>query len=297
MEAKMVNIATTTRTHALKRHVQELCDAGVRKTTFYPLIAQSLKATIGEPRQIRRAKAFEHLMDNVGLAVLPFEVLGGSIIGMWPLTEEAPLDGQRGFAFAAVEKYINQNEADDGAEPKGISFEARVKRRLSRFALMARDHYNANIRYETMQQLIREVQKAYEGSDKIKPHMIAKILEDEFVFDYGEEEMGLIDGLPWISANHVHLNYGMVINTGYGALLAKTEGLLAKSADAGDAAKTEFYTAVKITLEAVIRYIKRYANVYRDAATAAVESGGDRTAEESGGDRAAEESEIGRAHV
>ena len=58
-------------TQALKLSVQGLCDAGVRKTTFFPLIAESLKSTAGEPRQIRRAKAFAHLMDTVELAVHP----------------------------------------------------------------------------------------------------------------------------------------------------------------------------------------------------------------------------------
>ena len=262
----MVTTGTATRAQALKRHVQELCDAGVRRTTFYPLIARSLAETAGEPRQIRRAKAFAYLLDNVELVALPHEILGGSIIGMWPVVPEAPYEEQRASAFEAVKKYIEYDAAEDDAEPKGISFEARVKRRHSRFALMARDHYNANIRYEAMQRLIREVQKHYEGSGVIKPHTIAKILEDHFVFDYGDDAMGLIDGLPWISANHVHLNYGMVINTGYGALLQKTDRLLSNAERNGDAEKAEFYVAVKIALEAAIRYIRRYADAYRDAA-------------------------------
>ena len=267
-EVTRLTAGAASSTQALKRHVQELCDAGVRKTTFYPLIAASLMSTAGEPRQIRHAKAFAHLLDNVELTVLPHEILGGSIIGMWPLAEEAPIEEQRRSALEAVENYINKNYAEDESEPKGISFEARAKRKTSRFALMARDHYNANIRYDTMQKIIKEIQRIYKDSDKIKPHMIAKILEDHFVFDYGADVMDAIDGLPWISANHLHLNYGMVINTGFGALLNKTSDLLKKAEDDGDDEKIEFYTAVKISLEAVIRYIKRYADEYRNAADA-----------------------------
>ena len=255
------------RTQDLKCSIQSLCDAGVRKTTFYPLIAQSLKKTLGEPRQLRRAKAFAHLLDNVSLAVLPAEILGGSIIGMWPVVEEASYDEQISSAIEAVEKEISLESEAKKAQVNGIRFEANVKRGHSRFALMARDHYDANISYAAMQRIIREVQKRYEGTGKIKPHVIAKVLEHHFVFNYGGDVMDLIDGLPWISANHVHLDYGMIINTGYGALLQKVNGLLSKAGENGDAEKTEFYTAVKISIEAVIRYIKRYSEEYKKAAS------------------------------
>jgi formate C-acetyltransferase len=39
---------------------------------------------VGQPRQIRRAKAFAHLVDSVDLVVLPDELIAGSILGMWP---------------------------------------------------------------------------------------------------------------------------------------------------------------------------------------------------------------------
>ncbi|MCL2058989.1 MAG: pyruvate formate lyase [Oscillospiraceae bacterium] len=273
----MINIVTSTRAQALKRSIQSLCDAGVRKTTFYPLIAESLGETLDEPRQIRRAKAFAHLLDNVELAVLPFETLGGSILGMWPLAEEAPYDEQLASAFDAVEKVIASKNSEPNDKLPGGGFELRAFRRPSRFALMARDHYDANISYSSMQKIIREVQKKYEDSDEIKPHEIAKILELFFVFDYGSDVMELTRGLPLHSANHVHLDYGMVINTGYGALLQKTEGLLAAARRDGDADKVEFYTAVKISLEAAIRYIARYAKAYRAAAED--ESDADRAAE------------------
>jgi len=244
-----------------------MCDAGVRRTFFYPLIAQSLESTLNEPRQIRRAKAFAFLLDNISQAVLPYELIGGSIIGMWPLADEVPYEDHLESAFEAVENELNPKDTDEKNAVEGISFEAKVKKRgQSRFALMARDHYDANIRYSDMQKITKEVQKAYEGSDKIKPHIIAKIMEQHFNFDYGDDVMNLINGLPWISANHVHLNYGMVINTGYGALLKKTCNLLEKADKDGDAEKSEFYTAVKISLEAVIRYIDRYADEFEKAA-------------------------------
>jgi len=243
-----------------------MCDAGVRRTSFYPLIAESLGATLGEPRQIRRAKAFAYLMDNILQAVLPYELLGGSIIGMWPLVEDVPYEAHLKSAYEAVEKELHPDADDEKQSVEGISFEAQVKKRgQSRFALMARDHYDANIRYNDMQNIIKEVQRAYKGSDEIKPHAIARIMEHHFVFDYGDDVMDAINGLPWISANHIHLDYGMVINTGYGALLDKTRRLLAEADAAGDAEKSEFYSAVVISLEAVVRFIDRYAYEYRRA--------------------------------
>ena len=264
----MTGTETKTRTHALKTSVQDLCDAGVRKTTFYPLIAESLVETLDLPRQIRRAKAFAYLLDNVIQTVLPYELLGGSIIGMWPLVEDVPYEDNLKAAYEAVENEINPKKQEPEKElVEGLSFEARVNRRfLSRFALMARDHYNANIRYSDMQNIIKELKIHYKGNDKIQPYTIGKVMEKFFVFDYGDDVMNLINELPWISANHTHLNYGMVINTGFGALLDKTAKLLKKATDTGDAEKEEFYTAVKISLEAVIRYITRYSDEYKKAA-------------------------------
>jgi len=264
----MTNVDTATRTQALKGLIQDLCDAGVRKTTFYPLIAESLAATLDKPRQIRRAEAFAYLLDNVVQTVLPYELLGGSILGMWPLVEDVPYEDHLKSAYDAVENEINPVKREPEKEQvEGLSFEARVNRRfLSRFALMARDHYNANIRYSDMQNIIKELKAHYEGNEKIKPYTIGKIMEKHFVFDYGDDVMNLINELPWISANHTHLNYGMVINTGFGALLDKTARLLNEAEKNGDKEKEEFYTAVKISLEAVIRYIDRYSEEYKNTA-------------------------------
>ena len=263
----MTNTDTTTRTQTLKSYIQDLCDAGIRKTTFYPLIGESLAATVSEPIQIRRAKAFAHLLDNVGQAVLPFELLGGSILDMWPLEEDVSYEDHLKAAYEEVEKVLNPENTKEKEESEGISFEARVNKRFaSRFALMARDHYNANIRYSDMQNIIKELKLHYKDDERVKPFTIGMIMERFFVFDYGRDVMDLIDSLPWISVNHTHLNYEMVINTGYGALLDKTNKLLDDSISNKDAEKEEFYTAVKISLEAVIRYIKRYSEQYKKAA-------------------------------
>ena len=244
----------TAKTRSLKNSIQTLCDAGVRKTTFYPLVAKSLASTAGQARQLRRTKAFAYLLDNVEQVVLPHELLGGSIIGMWPQAAEIPYEEHLSSAYKAVDNALNQNLSQKQSGP--------------RFALMARDHYDANICYKDMQSIIKKLKKHYKGDKRVKPYMIGKILEKHFVFDYGSDVMDLINGLPWVSANHTHLNYGMIINTGYGALLDKTNMLLRDAKLKNDPEKIEFYTAVKISLEAVIRYIKRYSMEYSKAAVA-----------------------------
>jgi len=243
----MADAGSAAKTQALKRSIQNLWDAGVRKTTFYPLIAQSLRHTVGQARQLRRAKAFAHLLDHVELAALPFEKLGGSILGMWPVEQEPAYEEQLREAFAVIENEVKQSKEKPRAR-----------------ALMARDHYDANISFAAIQKIIQAVQSAYAGSDQITAQAIAKALEDHFVFEYGRDVMDPIQELPWAVANHLHLNYGYIIHTGYRALLQKINDLLALHHN--HAQKIEFYTAAKISVEAAMRYIQRYADVYLKAA-------------------------------
>jgi formate C-acetyltransferase len=259
----------------LKKNIEALMDEGVRKTTFYPLIAESLAKTKGQPQQIRRALAFEHLLDNVKLEVLPYELLGGSILGMWPVDTEVPhYEDQYALAEKAIEDVLSSQGTVE-SETDSIRYEARaVKTRLGRLALMARDHYDANIDYTRLQAITKDLKKKYEGSGKISPQKISQTLETFFQYDYGDDVMNLIDSLPWVTVNHLHLNYGMIVALGYDALLDKIETKLAHEQDPE---KQEFYTASEISIKAAIRYIERYAGTFADAAKN--ESNNERSAE------------------
>ncbi len=237
---------------ALKQSVQRLWDEGVRKTTFFPLIAESLKATTGEPRQIRRAKAFAFLLDHVDLAVLPAEKLGGSILGMWPVAPEPSYEHQLAEAHRVI------------ADAIGRETSAKNRTRW----LMARDHYDANISFANIQKIIKFVQQAYADSDAISAQAIAKTLELHFVFPYGDDTMKTIEALPWYAAHHLNLNYGFIINKGYQALLDDINRRLARAEHDADSDKTEFYAAAKMAIEAAIRYIRRYSDAYLCAAAA-----------------------------
>ena len=253
------------KTLLFKKFVEDLMDAGVRKTTFYFTVAESLTKTSAQPQQIRRALAFEYLLDTVKLEVFPHEVLGGSILGMWPIDPLIPsYEEQYALAEAAIEAETNPADQAKQKAEAAIRFEAAVlKNSPARWAMMARDNYDANIDYLRLQKITREIQKKYAGSDKITPQFIAKTLEFTFQYDYGADTMRLLDELPWITANHLHLNYGMIVTTGYGKLLEKID---AKLAETTAAEKREFYSAARISVLAAIRYIRRYAAAYRKAA-------------------------------
>ncbi len=66
----------------------------------------------------------------------------------------------------------------------------------SRFALMARDHYDANVDYLTLQKVIKKMQDKYQGSNRISAQEIAKTLETSFQYDYGHDVMRTIHKLP-----------------------------------------------------------------------------------------------------
>jgi formate C-acetyltransferase len=191
----------------------------------------------------------------VDQAILPHDRIGGSILGMWPV-DSAPKTYDEHFNDAL--DLINKIIADIKSGTIKSATEGKA-----RFALMARDHYDADILFRDMQKIIAEIQKRYADNPWIESHEIAYLLENLFVYDYGEETRQLMNELPWFCANHLNLDYGMIINKGYGKLLEEIESSLAAAADPG---KKEFYTAAGIAVKAAIRYITRYAAAYHAAA-------------------------------
>ena len=252
-----------------------MMDAGVRKTTFYPLIFESLTSTKGMPHQVRRALALEYLLDHVNLEVFPHELLGGSILGMWPVDSVQPVYADvLHQAEIFIGNHINPVEGQSGFVPpggggmrreKGERAKGMAPMMKARFALMARDHYDANVNYLMLQKVIKEMQDKYADCDEINTQEIARLLEDSFQYDYGKDVMSTIHGLPWTVANHLNLNYGRVINTGYGKLLSQIEAYLFKTKDNPE--KQEFYSCCKIAVNAAIRYIRRYAQAYLTASS------------------------------
>ncbi|MFP4380872.1 MAG: pyruvate formate lyase family protein [Candidatus Sumerlaeia bacterium] len=243
------------RIQKLKQYVIELDNAGVRRTTYFPLIGESLAATQGEPRMLRRAKAFVHIIKNTPPVVHPYETLAGSILGIWPVEKDLPdYEERRTQAIAVVEAYKKRKRENPESVDRGV-------KKQTRWALMARDHYNANIEYPMLQKLIGELCDYFAGDSEVEAYEVGRELERYFNFDYGPEVRRLMNELPWDVANHLDLNYGKAVRTGLGPMRAI---IMSKLESTRDNDKREFYEATLLCLEAAVRHIHRYADHLRE---------------------------------
>ena len=243
------------RSGQLRRCIHAMLEAGVRRTTFYPLISESLSRTRGEPRPIRRAKAFAHLLDHVEQAVLPHELLAGSITGMWPLAEDQPsVEQQLAEAREVVRRYRERRVA------------ASPQRTVERWALMARDHYDASIRFSDLQRIARTLSDEIADPDALPYAELYRVLEDHFQFDYGEEVRANLTELPWFAANHLSLSFRKALSRGLADIRLE---ILRRREAAAEPAPREFYDSTLIAIEAAIRFIHRYAETLETAAAAA----------------------------
>ncbi|MCC8140441.1 MAG: pyruvate formate lyase [Lachnospiraceae bacterium] len=255
----------------MKDNIQRLNDEGVRKTKLYQYIFDSLVTTEGEPAQIRRAKAFAHLLDVVELKVFPYELIAGSMLGLCPLYPDVPSrEVQRAQAKAVLDAYLEKKRADaafDGtiqfSEAHVKSFEEDFASRKSRWTLMSRVHHDASIPYRDLQDLIEEMKESYRGAD-LEPYEIGRELERAFKIDYPAEVKKAYSDLPWFIGNHLSLNYGKMAGKGLARTREQIEQCLKETSDPE---KREYYQSALITIEAVIRFIRRYAQTLREEAS------------------------------
>jgi pyruvate-formate lyase len=278
----------TQRIIAMRDQTQKLNDAGLRQTLLYRNLSASLKNTVGQPRPIRHAKAFAYHLDHVDLPVYPADQIAGSITGMWPVDEERsalPYEYFRDEAQRVLEEYLNlskQGKTPTVYKMRGTAFEDGVFRSdnnrrsdYSRFAsLMARDHYNANIKYPYLQRLIKEMTEEYRDEPTFGVSGVGGILERHFNYYYGDDVHAPVVEFNWDVANHTNLNYKDLVKRGYGDILREINERLDASTNPE---KKTFYQSTKIAIEAAIAYIRKYAKALRDAAT--VEPDSERKAE------------------
>ena len=227
----------------------------LRKTTFYEYVAESFRQTEGLDAEIRRALAFSYLMEHVEKVVLPYEKIGGSIIGMWPEVEQPPYESQYNAAKQHIQSLIDNNVDTDITRSTN-----HTNKKRGRWALMARDHFDSSCEFIRMQTIIKHLQGEFKG--KLKDVVIAKACEDFFEFDYGIERKGfsyVFGDQQWYAANHMDLDYGKVTAIGWGGIRKEVE---AKIAEKGN---SHFYEACIITLDAVEKFINDYADKYLEA--------------------------------
>ncbi len=265
----------TPRIGKMKNVVQELNDAGLRQTLLYTNMAESLNATLGEPQNIRRAKALVYHLEHIGMPVFEAEQVIGSVTGMWPVDEERnsnlTYEQLKSETIELLDNYFARREDVDKNEvgfgyKEGRSFEESAKSSKFRFgSLMARDHYDANIGFQDMQQIIDDMTKHYTGRYSFENWEIGAAIEQHFQYNYGEETMNLLRENGWNAANHTNLNYQGLVKKGISGILSEIEGHLKEEIPQ---VKRDFYISSKIVMEGVSNFIQRYAESTAQAAEA-----------------------------
>ena len=253
------------RLKALKQQIQQRNDMGVRSTYLYKYIADSLRTTENEPVQIRRAKAFANILEEVKLEVLPYELIAGSMLGMCPVYEERMTEEeQEKKSVQTIENYRKEkaeNKNLDGSivfeEGHAKSFEDDFTSKKSRWSLMSRVHHDASIEFKDLQKQIALMEERYAGCKDLEPYEIGRELERAFKIPYAAEDKKLYNELPWFVGNHLNLNYGRALQKG---LLQMKDEIISRLGSSSDPEKSEYYEAARIAVDAVIRFIKRYAD-------------------------------------
>lgn len=256
----------TERISRMQEYVNALNDAGARRTCFYPLAYESLKETRGQSVQMRRARAQAHILENAPLAVHPYELIVGSMTDFSPVNERVlTREEQRAKAHEVMDA-CRERKRGAGEAKKDRStiktFETEFTTRKSRWALMSRVYHDASITYAELQDLIAEMKRDYADADDLEPYEFGRELERAFKIDYGAEVKAEIDGLPWFAANHLSLNYGRIVQTGFGALIRDLEAR--RDRDGG-----EYYEAALLVARAASRLVSRYAGRVREEAQSA----------------------------
>ncbi len=197
------------------------------------LLTESYKETEGEPIYTRRAKAFAHILDNVPITIRDNELIVGS-------ATKAPRGCQvfPEFSFSWLEDEFD-TVATRVADPFYISDETK--------------------------KTLHEVYKYWKG--KTTSELATSYMAPE-AFQAFNHEIYTPGNYFFNGVGHVTVNYPKVIKEGYKSLIEETKAERAKL-DFGDAdysKKSHFLDAVLISLEAVVRYAKRYSTLAKKMA-------------------------------
>lgn len=192
------------------------------------LVTESYRGTEGLPMVTRRAKAFEHIMDNLPITLRPEELIAGSATinprGCQVFPE---------FSFSWLEDEFDTVAART-ADPFYISEDTKKK--------------------------LHEVYKYWPG--KTTSELALSYMAPEAVQAI-EHNVFTVGNYFYNGVGHVTVKYDEVLKIGYRGIIdkAKAELLKCNFGDADYASRTHFLNAVITSCEAVIRYAKRYAKL------------------------------------
>lgn len=238
------------RAKELREFVEYNNNNGVYRSEFFRLAGESLRETKDEPRQIRRAKATANVLNKVETPIQPYELIGGTIAGLYLKTEVPEYEERLREAEDVIRKYA-QNRTEEDKEQARITVYSRI-------------HYHGNIAYNELQKIIEELTNGIGKQMGISRLEISRELERYFNWDFGEDAK-LVGELPWEVSNHNDINPPKFLNRGLGDILKEIKERLETETDP---AKKEFYESVHMVMEAIINFIKRYSCSFADAAAA-----------------------------
>ncbi|MBO5227810.1 MAG: glycyl radical protein, partial [Lachnospiraceae bacterium] len=192
------------------------------------LVTESYRETEGLPIITRRAKALEHIMDNLPITLRPEELIAGSATlnprGCQVFPE---------FSFSWLEDEFD-TVATRTADPFYISEDTKKK--------------------------LHEVYKYWPG--KTTSELALSYMAPEAVQAI-EHNVFTVGNYFYNGVGHVTVKYDEVLKIGYRGIINKAKAELEKCdfGDADYASRTHFLNAVITSCEAVIRYAKRYAKL------------------------------------
>ncbi len=192
------------------------------------LITESYKQTENEPMVIRRAKAFQHILENIPIVIRDLELIVGS-------TTLAPRGCQTypEFSYEWLEAEFDTVETRS-ADPFYIS--EQTKREL------------------------KEANAYWKG--KTTSELATAYMEPETLLAM-EHNLFTPGNYFYNGVGHVTVKYGEVLEIGFGGIRAKAEEELGKLslADGDYQKKSRFLQAVIISCDAAITYARRYAKL------------------------------------
>ena len=197
------------------------------------LLTESYKATEGEPIIMRRAKAFEHILDNIPIIIRDGELIVGSATIRPRSCQVFPE-----FSFEWLEKEFD-TVATRTADPFYIS--------------------------EDTKKTLHEVYKYWKG--KTTSDLATSYMTPETLMAM-KHNMFTPGNYFYNGIGHVTVDYGKVITYGYSEYIEEIEDELSsmRVSDGNYCKKHALLEAMLISIRAVIRYAKRYSRLAKEMA-------------------------------
>ncbi|MDO5100202.1 MAG: glycyl radical protein [Eubacteriales bacterium] len=190
------------------------------------LLTESYQQSEGQPTVLRRAKAFAHILDHIPITIRPDELIVGSSTKAARSCQTFPE-----FSFEWLEAEFD-TVATRAADPFEIS--------------------------EETKQALREVHRYWKG--KTTSELATAYMAPETLLAM-EHNIFTPGNYFYNGVGHVTVQYEKVLRLGYRGILQEVHEAKSRVGfeDPQYAEKMAFYQAMTLSLEAVIRYARRYA--------------------------------------